>query len=746
MLGIEKKTKRFLGLLLTILINIAIVAYIASREFGGNGEHFPTPASLNISLIYLLLAAACFVLALLMETFKYSSMIIASEGRYDPKGAFECAALGKYYDNITPLGAGGQPFQIFYLKKRGFSTGSSAALPIVGFLGLKLAFVLLAVFVFVFNSSISQGLPAMRVGAYIGLAFYLFLPLCVVLFAMIPNPFSKIVCIFARFLNKLHIVKDYDKAVNDIISYLGKYTESLKAISSHPHLLLKVIFFSTIYQLAILSMPYFVLRAFGGANSWWTVFSLVVYIYAAITIIPTPGNAGAAEGFFYTVFSTLTSANLFWAVLIWRLLCYYTWLILGLIILTKSAVKTEYRSKKRKIPKEPLRVAQFMDIYYPSIDGVIVTVNAYAKRMNKTGYCCVIAPRPSAPYEDSPEYDVLRTAAIRFPGINYLLPTPMFSPKLHRFMKSREFDVFHVHSPFFEGSYAVRLGRKLGIPVVATFHSKYYEDVLSITHSRFLAHMVTNHIVKFYSKVDEVWACSECTAATLRSYGFHGDIKVMENGTDIIEFPDPDALRRRAAESFNLPEDKRILLFVGQQIWQKNLRLVLDTTKLLKDSGEDCVTVIAGQGYNAEAIKKYAASLNLGDSVLFTGVITDRNLLYGLFLSANLFFFPSLYDNAPLVLREAALMGLPALLSAGSNSAEQIRDECNGYTEVPDAKKMAEKIKTVFALSDINRVGQNAKGTIPISWDTIVSRVMDRYLTAQKCCYTHVNLKNMTNK
>lgn len=53
--------------------------------------------------------------------------------------------------------------------------------------------------------------------------------------------------------------------------------------------------YSIIYQVAILSIPSS-FCAFGGTNGWWTVFSLVVFIYAAITIIPTPGNPAPQRG------------------------------------------------------------------------------------------------------------------------------------------------------------------------------------------------------------------------------------------------------------------------------------------------------------------------------------------------------------------------------------------------------------------------------------------------------------------
>ncbi len=743
----EKKSKtvnknKLLTYILTLVINIAIVAYIAIKEFGRGGSNAQKIAMLDINMVYLAIAVICFAIAVWMETLKYHSMMMAAEGRCDLRGAFECAVLGKYYDNITPLGAGGQPFQIYYLKKRGLSTGTSAALPIVGFLTLQAAFIILAAVVFVFNGSVTEKVAAIRISAYIGLAFYMFIPICILLFAVFPKVFGGMVCAVAKFLSRLHIVKDYERTVKGIISSLDEYCDSLKLLSKRPQLIFKLVFFSLVYQMAIMSIPFFVLRAFGGTNGWWMVFSLVVFIYAAITIIPTPGNAGAAEGSFYAVFTALTSGFLFWAMLIWRILVYYSWLALGLIVISWGSVKHFNKSHiKKPIPQGPLNVAQFVDVFYPTIDGVVRTVDSYAARMNMEGNCCVICPRSTEHFEDNFSYEVLRTPALKLRGVSYLVPIPFFSRKLRSYFKSQHFDVFHTHSPFFIGRFAVMMGRKLGVPVVATFHSKYYDDVLDITHSRFIARIITNGIVKFYCKVDEVWACSAGTAQTLRSYGFNGEIKVMDNGVDICEMAPFETPARREDIPLELPADRRILLFVGQQIWQKNLRLILDVSKRLMQVNDSYVTVIAGHGYDGEEIKKYADGLDLGERVLFTGQIKDRELLCGLFSVSDLFFFPSIYDNAPLVVREAALMGLPSLLAAGSNSAEGISDGVNGFVANADCDSMADKIEKIFADGNLKQVGAKARETIPISWDEIVRCVKIEYRLLQKRSYAPVDIR-----
>lgn len=725
----KSKKKRILGLVLTIVVNLLIVGYIAFREFGAEVRSVQTIEVLDIRLWYLLFAVLCFGIAVYMEYVKYRRMIMTSEGRDDRHGALECAILGKYYDNITPLGAGGQPFQIYYLKKRGLSTGSSAAIPIAGFLALQFAFILVAIVVFITNRTPAEISPVVRVSAYIGLLFYMAVPAAVICFAVMPKPFRKMVGGVTSFLGRLRILKDADKTSANIFASLDEYITSLRIMTRRKFFFAKMLFFSVIYQVAIMSIPYFVLRAFGGANGWWKVFSLVVYIYAAITIIPTPGNAGAAEGSFYAVFSTLEGGFLFWAMIIWRVLVYYMWLLLGLIAVTRRAVTNTKPRGKTPVPAEgPLNIAEVCDLFFPSVDGVVRTVDAYARGMTKRGhYCCVVCPRLDRKYTDTQDYDVFRTPSLYLPGFTFHVPLPIRTAKLKKLFRERTFHVLHAHSPFMLGNLAIRLGRKYNIPVVATFHSKYYDDALNITHSRFLSTIVMNFVVDFYSRVDEVWACSRTTAETLRGYGYNGEIKVMENGVEVLDIPDISAERRRACATLGIPEDRHVLLFVGQTIWHKNLRLVLDTAKLLAERGRDCITIIAGEGYHGAEIRKYAESLDLGDRVMFIGRITDRPLLYGLYDRADLFFFPSLYDNAPLVLREAALAGTPALLAEGSNTAEIVHDGYNGYTAAPAAEAMADKIEEIFASGKREEVGRTAQKTIPVSWDDIVDSVLFAY-------------------
>ena len=102
---------------------------------------------------------------------------------------------------------------------------------------------------------------------------------------------------------------------------------------------------SFLCRIALCSIPFFFLRSLGCETTYLHILATTIYIYAAVTLIPTPGNAGVSEGAFYLVFSEVGSSGIFWAMLIWRVICYYFLLLMGLIVLGKHTQRFIVKDK-----------------------------------------------------------------------------------------------------------------------------------------------------------------------------------------------------------------------------------------------------------------------------------------------------------------------------------------------------------------------------------------------------------------
>lgn len=342
----NKKASHVIKIILFILFNAAIVGYTAFSEFGKGKSGAEKFRNIKLDMIFLIGAVGCFIVAVAAETFKYFVVMHKICGKASFKTSLGAVILGRYYDNIFPSGIGGHPFQIFYLKNQGLEDGPSIALPVVGFMSMQFAFAIIAVFIFIFNGSVVDS-TALKIAAYFGLFLYLLFPFTIIFYTVAPKAADKLSTKIINGLAKIHIVKNPAHTIESAVETIRSYRNSIMGLAKYKHnLILQVMLPALLYEIALCSMPWFVVSAFGAQMSWFDSFSVSVYIYAAITFFPTPGNSGAAEGTFYLMFSSLTQGYIFWAMLVWRFLCYYIFLIMGISYYALRAFLRRRMNKK----------------------------------------------------------------------------------------------------------------------------------------------------------------------------------------------------------------------------------------------------------------------------------------------------------------------------------------------------------------------------------------------------------------
>lgn len=378
-------------------------------------------------------------------------------------------------------------------------------------------------------------------------------------------------------------------------------------------------------------------------------------------------------------------------------------------------------------------IGQFNDSFAPITDGVCNVVRNYAYWLQKKyGDCYVVTPNVPG-YVDNEDFSVLRYRSLPLPLRKPYRAGIAFSDiAFLRKLKGITFDIIHAHSPFSSGRLGLRLAHRLNIPIVATFHSKYYDDFKSALKSAPAAKIVLKYIVDFYNRVDCVWTVSGTAVDTIREYGYKGCVEVVGNGTDFVYEDRTERVYGR--------EGKVRFLYVGQQVWHKNLKLMVFALKKLKDSGLSFSMTMVGEGINQQSIKKLVQRLDMGEDFTFTGRINDREQLKTIYLQTDLNLLPSVYDTFSLVVREAAALGCPSLVITDSCASEGIEDGYNGYLSENDISSFASCIQK--ALSDmqlLKTAGQNARNTLYRSWENVVDEVAIRYsdIISSKRRYIH---------
>lgn len=378
--------------------------------------------------------------------------------------------------------------------------------------------------------------------------------------------------------------------------------------------------------------------------------------------------------------------------------------------------------------EKKLKVALGNDAFFPTIDGVNTVIKYYAEHINKElGEAVVITPENPNKKDYMYPFEVYRYKSLFTFGEGYPVGWP-FKREFAEDIINMNFDILHSHCPVATSYFFRRINRIKRIPTILTYHTKFEYDIDARVKSLAIRQKAYTMIGKDIKCADEVWVTSRGTADSLKIMGYEGDFVVMPNGCDLpktnISEDDKQIIRRK----HNIPQGVPIFIFVGRLMWYKNIKLILDAMRLLKEKGRDFRMLFLGIGPDEKAIRKYCTKINLDDKVILTGMIDDRRALQLYYAAADLLIFPSLFDTNGLVVREAAASATPSVLVKDSCAAEGIIDGKTGFICFESPHSYAEKIDEIIDNKDlIERVGLQAQNDIYISWEDSINNAFERY-------------------
>ena len=352
----QKVFKRIFTAVFIVFV-VGVLAWTFYRDFfsGKSGDAITSFSELiNIfskTWYFLIFAILSLGFCYFFKGLKLSVVCRSMTKKFHFKTCLETGIIGYYYNNITPLAVGGQPFEIYHLSKHGVHGGVASSMPIITFFLNQFAFVAMGIVSLIFFKHNTLNLPkeftslfpeVIYVMAIIGLVCCLFMPTLVVTFSLLPRVGAKLVHFIIFLGAKLKIVKNPEKTNYKTLKTVIHNSRCIKKFSKTPVSFFLTILLSVAEWAATCSIAYFTLRFFGfdlenvnGITEWAQITQMCLILYAAISFIPTPGNSGAADLSFYALFQVKLMAGLaFSAMVVWRILSFYSFIIIGFIFTT----------------------------------------------------------------------------------------------------------------------------------------------------------------------------------------------------------------------------------------------------------------------------------------------------------------------------------------------------------------------------------------------------------------------------
>ena len=205
---------------------------------------------------------------------------------------------------------------------------------------------------------------------------------------------------------------------------------------------------------------------------------------------------------------------------------------------------------------------------------------------------------------------------------------------------------------------------------------------------------------------------------------------IIPNGFDPEEFDkavEPGLFRKK----YNIPQDKKIILFLSRISWKKGLDTLIPAFALVKARVPHAVLVLAGgddEGYKKtvdQLIKKY----NLEAAICYTGMITSE-LKVAAYKESSVFVLPSYSENFGTAILEALYAEVPVIITDVLPLASDIQNVNAGLVVKKDEHALADAILKCMRDEEMRRtMGVNGKRFVlnNFNWQNIGERFIKEY-------------------
>ncbi len=306
----------------------------------------------------------------------------------------------------------------------------------------------------------------------------------------------------------------------------------------------------------------------------------------------------------------------------------------------------------------------------PSWGGMEMLAVDTSRRMRERGYRVSFISHPGSPADEAARQADIDCFPLPVRG--YLDPAGIL--RLGSWLRSQRVDVVHAHyskdlwvlAPAMEGALSK-------VPLLLTKHIGTQKPKRDFLHR------------SIYGRVDRIIAISEVIRRNVLATHPVGPDRVItvHNGTDLIRFRKDKPEIRALRASLGIPPQAPVVGMSGRLQWWKGYREFLQTAARMAD--EDIYWLILGGGSigeeaEADQIRTYAASLSLGEKLIWAGFQDDPVPYYG---CMDIFAYPAYAEAFGLVIIEAMAMGVPVVAAGCDGVLEIVEDGHSGLLVEP---------------------------------------------------------------
>ncbi len=326
-----------------------------------------------------------------------------------------------------------------------------------------------------------------------------------------------------------------------------------------------------------------------------------------------------------------------------------------------------------------MRIVFTSDAYWPRINGVVVSMDAFRKELEAMGHSVLLLVPGYPGAEESTDKGIIRmpSKSVFFSAEDSLIQAKKATKIVNEILEDFQPDILHAHTEFSSLKMLLEYQKKTKIPLVMSSHThweKYMKNYFTFLPAGLARRFAIMLMKRGFKHAHHIISPTENMHKVLLGYGITKPVTIIPTGISTEDFP--------LVENREASTGKKVLLFVGRVSKEKNPAFLLDVMERVLPECPDTVLRLVGDGPGRPVLEQSAKKRGIAHAVEFLGYM-PRSELPRLYREADIFTFPSKTETQGLVTIESMLSGTP-VVAIGEMGTIEVMNGDNGGFMVPD--------------------------------------------------------------
>lgn len=322
-----------INIIILIIISFIVMYFALKDDFNTTIKYLTT-----VNLLWISIGILAFVLYLIFQSLSLHIFMKGIDKNYKLKDTILLILSAQFFNAITPFSSGGQPFQMYLMKKQGIKLTDSGNVLLQNFIGQQLSIIIMGTFSIVINKvfNIIPQDNMLRKIVVIGYVVNIVVLLILFMLSYAKKTNTELFNKILNFIFKFKFIRNKNDLKEKLLNKIDEFYEGSAYFKKNISKLFRATLYNVIGLVFYYIIPLFVFFSIGEVSSITILESIVCsgYTYLIGSFVPIPGGTGGLEYGFIQFFQGFTvGATLSACMILWRFITYYFSMIIGAISL-----------------------------------------------------------------------------------------------------------------------------------------------------------------------------------------------------------------------------------------------------------------------------------------------------------------------------------------------------------------------------------------------------------------------------